>query len=528
MPLIRDRVIKGDSRFAVDVILESHDAYQFYLNRWKFLNDSYQGGYDYYIGRYLEPYHFESREDYEKRLRQIAVDNHVKSIVGIYNSFLFRKQPMREYANIENDPGLQPFLADADLDGRSYEAFMRDVSAYSMVYGHAWVIIDKPQSQALTRADELDQDIRPYVSLFTPENVLDWEYERLPNGHYRLTYLKVKEEIVGDRQYVREYTPEEVNVYELDGKEKSGDLVMSLPNSLGQVPAVCVYAQRSNLRGIGVSSVGDIADVQRELYELGSEAEQIIRITNHPSLVKSVDTEASAGAGSIIQLPPNLDPGLKPYLLQPNGASIESILNTISHKIESIDRMASLGGIRNVEARTLSGVALQTEFQLLNAKLSDFAMNLEVAEEQIWRLWCLYQDSVWDGKVEYPTSFNIQDKANEIVMIKQAKEAGITNPYMLEKLDRMLFQTVTEKDWEEIDELVGPMKTYSDAPSMDPLQHAPVTSPEDLVMHLREMVEQGYTNEQIIQLHPELAELFDEEDVEDDMDDSEDDDNGTV
>ena len=516
MPLIRDRIIKGDSRFAVDVILESHEAYKFYVDRWRFLNDSYQGGYDYFIGRYLEPYYFESREDYEKRLRQVAVDNHVKSIVGIYNSFLFRKQPMRDYANIENDPSLESFLADADLDGRSYEAFMRDVSAYSMVYGHCWVIIDKPQSQALTRADELNQEIRPYVSLFTPENVLDWEYERLSNGVYKLTYLKVKEEVVGDKQYVREYTSEEVNVYELDGNEKKGELISTLPNSLGQVPAVCVYAQRSNLRGVGVSSIGDIADVQRELYELGSEAEQIIRITNHPSLVKSVDTEATAGAGSIIQLPPDLDPGLKPYLLQPNGASIESILNTVNHKIQSIDRMASLGGIRNVEARTLSGVALQTEFQLLNAKLSDFAMNLEVAEEQIWRVWCLYQDTTWNGEISYPKSFNIQDKANDIVMIKQAKEANITNPYMIEKLDRMLFQTITEKDWDEIDELVGPMKTYQDAPTMDPLQHAPVTSPEDLVMHLREMVEQGYTNEQIIQLHPELAELFDEEDSEDD------------
>ena len=61
----------------------------------------------------------------------------------------------------------------------------------------------------------------------------------------------------------------------------------------------------------------------------------------------------------------------------------------------------------------------------MNAKLSDFAHNLEHAEEQIWRLFAQYQGMAFDGKIEYPRSFSIQDKANDIVMLKMAKE-GIT------------------------------------------------------------------------------------------------------
>ena len=156
MPYIRDRVIKGDSRNNIDFILEAHDAYKYYLNRWNFLGDSYQGGYDYFAGRYLEPYYYESREDYEKRLRQVALDNHVKSVVGIYNSFLFRKHIKRNYGDIQG-PSLDNFLDDADLDGRSYDAFMRDVSALTMVYGNIWVIIDKPNTLVRTRAEELEQ-----------------------------------------------------------------------------------------------------------------------------------------------------------------------------------------------------------------------------------------------------------------------------------------------------------------------------------------------------------------------------------
>ena len=497
MPYIRDRIVKGDSRNNVQYILQAHDAYKFYLNRWTFLGDSFNGGYDFFMGRYLEPYYYESREDYEKRLRMVAVDNHVKSITGIYNSFLYRRDVKRDYGNLSG-PALDAFLDDADLDGRSYDAFMRDLSAYTMVYGNCWVIIDKPNTQVNTRAEELAQGIRPYVSIFTPDNVMDWKYERSANGAYTLTYLKVKEEIIDDKQYVREYTPEEINVYMIDGDEKTGDLEYSMPNTLGKVPAVCVYAQRSNIRGIGISPMGDIADIQKELYEFNSEIEQIVRLTNHPSLVKTVDTEASAGAGSIVQLPQGMDPGLKPYLLQPDGASIESVLQTLERKVDSIDRMACLGGIRSIESRRLSGIGLQTEFQMLNAKLADFAMNLEHAEEQIWRCWAMYQGEVWQGTVEYPRSFSIQDKVNDIQMLKMAKDSAIADPNIIKEIDAKIYETIFEEPYEE--QSVGALQTD--------MVHTPITNTQDLVQHMRDMVSQGYTNEQILELHPELATMF--------------------
>jgi len=505
MPVIRDRLIKGDTRYIVDYIVESHEAYRYYLNRWTFLGDAYQGGYDFFKGRYLEPYYYESRDDYEKRLRQVALDNHTKSVVGIYNSFLYRREVKRDFGRIENDPGLEPFLADADLDGRSFQAFMRDASAYAMVYGNCWVVVDKPNAQTYTRADELNQGIRPYVSLFTPDNVMDWEYTRQPNGLYELTYLKVKEEIVRDKQYIREYTPDEISVYMLDGEDKTGELVETVPNQLGRVPAVCVYAQRGNIRGIGVSAIGDIADMSKMIYEEYSEIEQIIRLTNHPTLVKTVDTEASAGAGSIVQMPQGMDPGLKPYLIQPDGASIEAVLQSIQNKVDAIDRMACLGGIRSVESRRLSGIGLQTEFQMLNAKLADFAMNLEHAEEQIWRMWAMYQGSVWDGMVEYPRSFSIQDKANDIAMLKMAKEAQPTDPMIIDKIDKMILETITERSWEEVKEWYDDWKENTRGEDVSEEMEHPTLDAASKQPHIREMIMEGYTDAQILQLHPEVT-----------------------
>ena len=45
-------------------------------------------------------------------------------------------------------------------------------------------------------------------------------------------------------------------------------------------------------------------------------------------------------------------------------------------------------------------------------------------------------------------------------------------------------------------------------PAKDNIIHTPVTSADDLVGHLREMVNAGYTNEEIKSLHPEIAQLF--------------------
>ena len=40
------------------------------------------------------------------------------------------------------------------------------------------------------------------------------------------------------------------------------------------------------------------------------------------------------------------------------------------------------------------------------------------------------------------------------------------------------------------------------------MTHTPMNTPEDMIKHMREMVEQGFTNEQIMELHPEIKNFF--------------------
>ena len=480
-------------------LIEAHPEWKARIKDWQFLMDSYEGGLAFFEGEYLTSYIYENREEYEERLANTALDNHVRAVVGIFNSFLFRQEPKRDFGSISNDPGLVPFLQDADMDGRSFDVVMRDISTYATIYGNCWCILDKPSTQVQTRAEELSQGLRPYVSLFTPENVLDWQYSRAVNGAYYLTYLKVFEGNASGRDVFRVYTPTEITVMSIGSGDEDAVIDMTMVNQLGQVPAVCVYSQRSKEKGIGISDCGDIARMQRSIYNEMSELEQLERISNHPSLVKTPGVRAHAGAGAIIDVPEDTPENLRPYLLQPSGASIDSLLNSINQKIEAIDRMSHMGGIRSIESRRLSGVALATEFQLLNARLAEKADNLEHAEEQIWRLYSLWQGQVWNGDIDYPDSFNIQDKYNDMVMLKTAKEAGIKDPVLNREVeDSMLRLIVSEDRYEEL----------KSQPQKDAVTHMPVTNAPDLITHLREMTQAGYSDEEMLALHPELESLF--------------------
>ena len=448
--------------------LSGNTIYNAYENSWKYLLESYLGGEEYRKAGHLTRYQLESDLEYQARLRTTPLENHCQSVVSVYNSFLFRNEPEREFMSIAAVPELDPFLWNCDMDGRNFNQFMKDVSTWASVFGHCWIIVAKPNVGAVTRADEIAMGVRPYVNLLTPLVVTDWRYARRPNGSYELDYFKYVEDVNGDVRTIKEWTPTEIRTFVVNAEKKEILQDLREPNGLGKIPAVCAYNGRSTVRGIGVSDITDIADAQKFIYNATSEVEQSIRMNTHPSLVKTPETEAGIGAGSMIHMPENLDPGLKPYLLEFNGASVQSIYQAIEHAVESIDQMANTGAVRATVSRTLSGVALETEFQLLNARLSEKGDLLEIAEEAVWTLFCEYMGYTWDGYVKYPDSFNLRDKQSEINQLQTAKNTA-TDPVVLRKIDEHILEWMGEEDeelaYQDINSIPG--RTYPDGEPID-------------------------------------------------------------
>lgn len=430
-------------------LVKGNQIYEDYRARYRFLFESYMGGEEYRKGQHLIRYQLETQQEYQARLQATPLQNHCRSVVSVYNSFLFRAPPTRDYGSLSATPELEQFLADSDYEGRSLDAFMKDAATWSAVFGHCWIIMSKPNIGAVTRADEQAQGLRPYVSVLTPMVVLDWAWERNSVGRYELSYLRYVEDINGDVKTIKEWWTDRVRTVVIDTYEERfvDDVVED--NQLGRIPAVICYNARSTVRGIGISAITDIADAQKLIYNATSEAFQSIQLDSHPSLVKTPETQAGVGAGAIIHMPENMDPGLKPYVLDFAGASVPTILETIKHTIESIDKMANTGAVRATESRTLSGVAMETEFSLLNARLSEMADNLELAEEHLWRLFCLYQGYSYDMSIEYPGSFNIRDNEKEIQQLQTAKSAA-TDPRVIAMIDKKILEWMGEEMMEDM------------------------------------------------------------------------------
>ena len=437
----------------IDAIVSGNSVYTANSAQWRYLLDSYIGGEEYRNSAYLMRYKLETPEEYAQRLRNTPLDNHCQSIISVYMSFLFREEPTRDFGN-NSDPQLEDFLRDADLDGRSLDNFMKDVATWSSVMGACWIIMAKPDVGAITRADELSVGARPYLNMLTPLAVLDWRYTRSASGRYVLAYFKYIEDINGDVRVIKEWTDETITTYTVNTKTTTLVDTVVEPNGLGLIPAVCAYNGRSMIRGVGISDIADIADAQRLIYNLTSEIHQSAVLDSHPSLVVTPDTQIGTGAGSIIRIAENSDPGLRPYLLEYSGASIAQMLATIQHTIEGIDKQANIGSVRATEARQMSGVSREVEFQLLNARLAEKADQMELAEEQLWKLWCLYQGYDYGFEIAYPGSFSIRDTGNELQQLQTAKNTA-TDPVITEIIDEKLIELLGEDPAEYIPQMQG-------------------------------------------------------------------------
>ncbi len=472
-----------------------------YRDRWEYLLHSYMGGETYRKGAYLHRYELENDKEYGRRLDSTPLDNQCKSIVSLYNSFLFRLPPKRELGTFEDDPRVAAMLEDADLDGRNMDQFMKDASTWSEVFGHCWVAVSKPSVSAVTLADELAQGVRPYLSVYSPLAVTDWTWTRQPNGSYELSMVKFLEEINDTLTVVTEYTKTVIIKTTINTKENAATEVVEEPNELGRVPFVLVYAERSPVRGIGISVIDDIADQQRAIYNEQSEVYESIRLDTHPSLAATADTDIGTGAGSLIRLPDNLPPELKPYILEFSGAPIDKIYTSINEHKKMIDGMANVGSVRATETRDMSGVAMETEFQLLNARLSSLADNLELAEEQIWQWVGVYLGMPWTGTVEYPDSFSMRDTGRELDNLLKVK-AVVTDPTAQRALDHEILELV-DIDEEELQEYVGSPEGAAEE-AEDEMMHPPTTA-ENRQSHIQEMIMQGYEDDEILDIHPEIT-----------------------
>ena len=443
----------------------SNSVYTANSDDWKMFEASYKGGRAWKEMNYLYQYINETSAQLQERVKQTPLENHCEGVVSTYSGFIWRDPPKRNLGMLNNNVPLNSLLKDADREGTPFNEFMKQVMIWGSVYGLVWVILDKPSSTAYTKADEINGGIRPYLRFYTPLDVTDFEFTPKPTGEYELTWFEVQEQYTtreGDVKIMRQWSKESVVTSTTIGKETQ---TTTIKNPIGRIPATPHYNKKSLTRGLSTSDLQDIAGLQISIYNDLSELSQMIRGANHKTLVKNINDQASSGAGGVIIMDPDTPAGKLPYLLQADASALTGLLNTIDKKTEMVNRMAHLTPVRTYRKQTISAVAIETEFQILNTLLADKAAQLQLTEYRIFDHFCAWEaiDGAKTGfEVNYPTHFELRDKQADLNFIKAAREAAalINTATLQTELNKQLARIALPNDdlIEKIDKELGRAK----------------------------------------------------------------------
>ena len=485
----------------VEQLEQTHENYAEIARQATYHYKSWLGGETYKSGSYLTQYLGESSapgNQYAKRINSTPLDNHVATTIDIYRSFLFRTLPKRELGVLIKNPLVKQWLTDTDQEGQGMDSFLKTANDLAMVMGSAWILVDKPSYKVETQAEEIALGIRAYANVYIPQNVLNWYYERNVGGKLVLKHIKVRETDNTDSTVFTCWYEDYVEKYTVS---KNGDGTLAgitdhevYDNPLGYVPFVFHAPLKSPVKGVGTSLVADVANQQKFIYNCLSEVDQAIRVGTHPTLVKTPSTEANAGAGGIVTIQDDMDPGLKPYLLAPTTAAVDAILRTVEKAVEAIQRMTHTSSIQATTGSPMSGVALQTERALLNAKLNDIADTLKETEIMMWNIWLDWQAITKpdDFSLDYPETFDMRDEHLEMAFLLQARSSGVNNPAFQKEIDRQIIALV-------VDDVIIQSEILEDIDDADVETHQMVGPDGDVVTVAntddhQQLVDIGYVN----------------------------------
>ena len=111
-----------------------------------------------------------------------------------------------------------------------------------------------------------------------------------------------------------------------------------------------------------------------------------------------------------------------------------------------IMKMTHLEAVVGQKTIAKSGVALQTEFSMLNTRLGDKADSLERLEHKIWELFQMWTDVRADESfsVQYKKKFDLRDENNDLANYKLVREMGLPSETLNKELDKQIAMIVVK------------------------------------------------------------------------------------
>lgn len=376
--------------------------------------------------RNLIPHLSEMSEDgwlgYTQRLARTPVPRHLARVVGRHLSRIYAHEVSRA------GPGpVAEWWEDVDGRGTAIDDWMVDTLApLLLTLGQIDVIMDQPpapegvpvESVADARRAGLDRVI---ASVVLPENMVWWRLDDA--GRHYAECLVLERKPGDDGVCYRHWTAEESTLY--DGRGKALETV---PHPYGRPPVVRLFDRRSpRCTHVGVSRYDSIAELQKCIYNRRAEAEMRAVMQSSPLLSGPEDYLGSANGGED-RIP--IGPGRAlPKKRSTTGGSISyegwefvnPPTNTgdndradVQYYSDEVDRDAALtkpAGSTTGSTVAQSGISKSFDNQEGNDFLSALAGKLQQAEEALADLFTLVQSNGANAesgvKILYPREFDL-------------------------------------------------------------------------------------------------------------------------
>lgn len=461
--------------YTVKELKEVNPIYQNNEKEWIFLNALYDGIREVIRLGLIEQHEREPDVSYKRRCKKLYGFGYSKSIVDIFNFYLFKKDSENILGNLNDNYLYREFIKDSDLYGHNYDSTIMDIALYAMIQGHMGILVDKPMIAFSTLQEQIDNRVYPYIAKYFPKAILDWSFDKDQYNRPFLSYLK----LIDDNGLYRIWTINNWEIWKIPddidqkqfGEDAKAEFVMGDINPLEEIPFIWHYNLRSKSIGLGISDIHEISRIDLSIIRNLSQTEQIINFAAFPMMRKPMreagpitSTASQApdevGVESILEFNPEVPESKPDWLAAEVKEPLEAIVELIKEKITEIYRSANIGGITATETRAYaqSGVAKRIDFQMLNSKLVNKAINLERTENKILEYW-LKWEALWE---EYKDIVSInRDRTYDIETVSEDLENALTsktfivsrkfNELLQKQTARQMLPGISENDIMEID-----------------------------------------------------------------------------
>ena len=375
-----------------------HPDYISNIDIWDYLDDLYYGS-DRWLrltktgfkptdktSLYLPRHAAESFDNWESRINQSCYDDLFGKALRQFVDLIFKND-----VNFTSDFDDSDFIShyeNLDNHGVNGNVFLRQASLMAMRLGHCFVFVDFPVINAKNYQEYSELSPRPYWSLISPQNLINWECEFIDNKLV-FTLAVIKEEIYtrdGEFGYqkinqYRVYRPGVYSIYrETDKSDNKSDNKFVLHSSgdfiseYAYVPIVFVFGGSRLGDCVSVPPLRGLADKNRVLYQLTSDHNRKVSLCCQPvPVLKDAmrgDEPLEIGPNSFINL---RDPNGSFQWVEPLALSLEQSRKDLDDLKASISNDAANFLTSPSDRQTAAATQLLTS--PVEASLASFTAN---------------------------------------------------------------------------------------------------------------------------------------------------------